>query len=72
MKDLLRSLEGAGLIEASRGEYPTIATTRRGDMVAVGRLDPNELGIQMPTVAAKRNRRKPGARSGKPWFLKRK
>jgi ATP-dependent DNA helicase RecQ len=71
--DLLRALEGAGLIEASRGEYPTIATTRRGDMVSVGRLDPNELGIQMPTVTAKRNRRKPGAsKGGKPWFLKRK
>ena len=69
--DLLRALEGAGLIEASRGEYPTISTTRRGDMVAVGRLDPNELGIQMPTVVAKRNRRKPGSK-GKPWFMKRK
>ena len=37
--DLLRALEGAGLIEASRGEYPTIATTRRGDQVGVGKLD---------------------------------
>ena len=48
--DLLRSLEGAGLIEASRGEYPTIATTKRGDQVAIGRIDLAELGIQMPTV----------------------
>ncbi|MGE0398902.1 MAG: ATP-dependent DNA helicase RecQ [Kofleriaceae bacterium] len=70
--DLLRALEGAGLIEASRGDYPTIATTRKGDMVAVGRLDPNELGIQMPTLSVKRNRRKPGASKGKPWFMKRK
>lgn len=67
--DLLRALEGAGLIEASRGEYPTIATTRRGDQVAVGRLDPNELGIQMPTVTSTK-RKRPGG--GKPWFLKRK
>ena len=67
--DLLRSLEGAGLIEASRGEYPTIATTRRGDQVAVGRLDPNELGIQMPTVTDTKRKRSGG---GKPWFLKRK
>jgi ATP-dependent DNA helicase RecQ len=68
--DLLRSLEGAGLIEASRGEYPTIATTRRGDQVAVGRLDPNELGIQMPTVTSTRSKKRAGG--GKPWFLKRK
>ncbi|MDX2089391.1 MAG: ATP-dependent DNA helicase RecQ [Kofleriaceae bacterium] len=67
--DLLRALEGAGLIEASRGEYPTIATTRRGDQVAVGRLDPNELGIQMPTVTSTKRKGKGG---GKPWFLKRK
>ncbi len=55
--DLIRALEGAGLVEASRGEYPTISTTRRGDMVGVGKLDPNELGLQMPTVT-KRSRAK--------------
>ena len=78
--DLLRALEGASLIEASRGEYPTISTTRRGDQVAIGRVDPNDLGIQMPTVSAKRNRRgprKPTAEGGAakrpppPWFIKR-
>jgi ATP-dependent DNA helicase RecQ len=47
--DLLRALEGAGLIEASRGEYPTISTTRRGDQVAVGRLEPTDIAIQMPS-----------------------
>src|SRR6185312_7345416 len=36
--DLLRALEGAGLVEASRGEYPTISTTKRGDLVAIGKL----------------------------------
>jgi ATP-dependent DNA helicase RecQ len=51
--DLLRAVEGAGLVEASRGEYPTLSTTRRGDQVAVGKLDPAELGIQMPTVTRK-------------------
>jgi len=56
--DLLRALEGAGLIEASRGEYPTISTTRRGDQVAVGRIDVTELGIQMPTVTKRVRRRK--------------
>ncbi|HEY4239447.1 MAG TPA: ATP-dependent DNA helicase RecQ [Kofleriaceae bacterium] len=55
--DLLRALEGAGLLEASRGEYPTIHTTRRGDQVASGTLTPADLGIQMPTVTARRRRK---------------
>jgi ATP-dependent DNA helicase RecQ len=55
--DLLRALEGAGLIEASRGEYPTISTTRRGDQVAVGKLEVTELGIKMPTVTKRRRKR---------------
>ena len=54
--DLLRALEGAGLIEASRGEYPTIATTRRGDQAAIGRIEPADLAVQMPAVAKKRSR----------------
>ena len=53
--DLLRALEGAGLIEASRGEYPTISTTKRGDQVAIGRLDARDLGVQMPVIT-KRSR----------------
>ena len=48
--DLLRALEGAGLIEASRGEYPTITITKRGDQVALGKLDPGEVGVQMPAA----------------------
>ena len=56
--DLLRALEGAGLIEASRGEYPTISTTKRGDLVAIGRLDPQEAGVQMPTVTARARKRR--------------
>ena len=60
MLDLLRALEGAGLIEASRGEYPTISTTRRGDLVAIGKLDADELGVQMPTVV--KRARKPRKR----------
>jgi ATP-dependent DNA helicase RecQ len=55
--DLLRALEGVGLVEASRGEYPTIAITRRGTQVAAGKLEPGELGVQMPT-AGKKSRRK--------------
>jgi ATP-dependent DNA helicase RecQ len=56
--DLLRALEGAGLIEASRGEYPTIVTTKRGDQVAIGRLDASDLGIQMPTVTKRARKRR--------------
>jgi ATP-dependent DNA helicase RecQ len=58
--DLLRSLEGAGLLEVSRGEYPTVNTSRRGDQVAVGRIDATELGIQMPVARSR------GARKRKP------
>jgi ATP-dependent DNA helicase RecQ len=57
--DLLRSLEGSGLIEASRGEYPTISTTRRGDQVAVGQIDPVSLGIAMPIAGRANKRGKP-------------
>ena len=56
--DLVRALEGAGLVESSRGEYPTIASTRRGDLVAVGKLDMSELGLQMPTVTKRSRVRK--------------
>ncbi len=45
--DLLRTLEGAALIEASRGEYPTVALTRRGEQVAAGTLDLDGLGVRV-------------------------
>jgi ATP-dependent DNA helicase RecQ len=56
--DLLRALEGAGLVEPSRGEYPTLSTTRRGDLAAIGKLDIVELGIQMPTVSKRSRKRR--------------
>jgi ATP-dependent DNA helicase RecQ len=56
--DLLRALEGGGLIEASRGEYPTVAITKRGDQVAAGKLDPTDVGVRMPAVAKKPRARK--------------
>jgi ATP-dependent DNA helicase RecQ len=63
--DLIRALEGAGLVEASRGEYPTLDTTRRGDQVAVGRIDPVELGIRMPARGGARKRKRgPRSRPG--------
>jgi ATP-dependent DNA helicase RecQ len=54
--DLLRALEGAGLVEASRGEYPTITITRRGEQVASGKLTPTDVGVQMPAVTKKPRR----------------
>jgi hypothetical protein len=56
--DLLRALEGAGLLEASRGEYPTLSTTRRGDLAAIGKLDGSDLGVQMPTVSRRTRKRR--------------
>jgi ATP-dependent DNA helicase RecQ len=56
--DLVRALEGASLVEASRGEYPTISTTRRGDLVGIGKIDINEIGLQMPTVTKRSRVRK--------------
>ena len=56
--DLLRALEGANLVEASRGEYPTITTTRRGDLAAIGKLPVDELDVQMPTVTKRSRKRR--------------
>ncbi|HEU0034235.1 MAG TPA: ATP-dependent DNA helicase RecQ [Kofleriaceae bacterium] len=58
IKDLLRALEGVGLLESSRGEYPTLNTTRRGDQVAVGQFQLGELGLDMPAATKKRKRRR--------------
>jgi len=56
--DLLRALEGAGMIEASRGEYPTIALTRRGEQVAAGALEAGELDVRMPAPGKQAKRRR--------------
>jgi ATP-dependent DNA helicase RecQ len=59
--EMLRVLEGAGLVEATRGEYPTISTTKRGDQVAVGTIDADVLGLVMPDAPSRtrsRSRRK--------------
>jgi ATP-dependent DNA helicase RecQ len=56
--DLLRALEGAGLVEASRGEYPTIALTKRGSQVAAGKLSAGELDVQMPVASKPTKRRR--------------
>ena len=60
--DLLRALEGLGLLESSRGEYPTIATTRQGDAVAAGRADASALPLHLPPPS-KKPRRAPRRRA---------
>ena len=55
--DLVRALEGAALVEASRGDYPTITTTRRGDLAAIGKLAIDELGVQIPVIGRRKRRR---------------
>ena len=61
--DLLRVLEGAGLVEASRGEYPTIATTRRGDAAAIGKLDLDGLGLRVIAPVKRGGRGKTAAKA---------
>ncbi|WP_428268670.1 RecQ family ATP-dependent DNA helicase [Haliangium sp.] len=46
--DLLRALEGAGLAEVSRGEYPTVAITSRGRQVADGHADIDGIALLVP------------------------
>ncbi len=56
LMDLLRALEGAGMLVSSRGDYPTIKLTPAGKRVAAGTEPLDRLGL-MPTP--KRPRRKP-------------
>ena len=60
--DLLRALEGAGLIEASRGEYPTISTTRKGDQAGLGKVDLAEIGVHLKLQGSRAGKSKPRVR----------
>jgi ATP-dependent DNA helicase RecQ len=51
--DLLRALEGGGLIVASPGEYPTLAITSRGKAVIGGK---EQVPLAMPSVQTSRKR----------------
>ena len=46
--DLLRTVEGAGLVRSTGGEYPTLAITSRGRQFVDGRLDSESLGVRYP------------------------
>jgi len=61
LMDLLRSLEGAGLIEASRGDYPTISITRAGRRVLSGEAEVDRLGLLQRTAGKKPRKRAPMA-----------
>jgi ATP-dependent DNA helicase RecQ len=43
--DMLRALDGAGLVSASRGEYPTVSITRAGREVLAGAARVDRLGL---------------------------
>ncbi|MEZ4401227.1 MAG: RecQ family ATP-dependent DNA helicase [Kofleriaceae bacterium] len=54
--DLMRTLEGAGLVEASRGEYPTLALTTKGERVAAGTVDVDGLGLRVAAPSPRSSR----------------
>ncbi len=61
--DLIRSLDGAGLVETSRGEYPTLKLSSRGQRVNDGREELAGFGL-LTTTPARRKKRAPKARGG--------
>ncbi len=56
--DLLRALEGAGYLEVSRGEYPTISITRSGKKLAKDGAGLDTLALVLPKRAGKAGKRK--------------
>lgn len=55
--DLLRALEGAGLVDVSRGEYPTVSITPRGIQSADGHLELSGLGLLLPQRGSGRSKK---------------
>jgi hypothetical protein len=52
------------LLEQTRGEYPTITTTRRGDGAAVGKVELDGLGLRIIAPTKKGG----GGKKGGPWM----
>jgi ATP-dependent DNA helicase RecQ len=46
-KDLLRALEGAGLVDVSSGDYPTLLVTPAGNKVVRGDRDLDGIGVML-------------------------
>ena len=63
--DLLRALEGAGFLEVSRGEYPTVAITGRGRRVADGHEELDDVALLLPQKRARGGRRAGQKQGGK-------
>lgn len=65
--DLLRALEGAGLVEVSRGDYPTVAITTRGRQAADGHTDLDDIALLVPEPRTRRRSsgRGAGVRAGR-------
>jgi ATP-dependent DNA helicase RecQ len=59
--ELLRGLEGAGLVETDRGEFPTLHLTRTGERVAAGQQPVGTVGVLLPE-RVRPTRRSNGAR----------
>ena len=47
--DLMRSLDGGGLVEVSRDQYPVVSVTARGQQVLDGDVDLDDFGLLLPT-----------------------
>lgn len=62
--ELMRALEGGGLVEVSRGEYPTLSITRHGEQVVEGSLSIEDVGLSMIAKTATRRARKAGRSRG--------
>lgn len=58
LMELMRALEGGGLVDVSRGEYPTLAITSRGRQIVAGSLDIDEVGLSMIAKTSTRKSRK--------------
>ena len=66
--DLLRTLEAAGLLATSRGEYPTLSTTRKGDSAGLGKVDLAEVAVHLQMQGSRAGKPRGG---GKPRIRKR-
>jgi ATP-dependent DNA helicase RecQ len=55
--DLMRALEGAGLVEVSRGDYPTLSITARGKDVVEGTRDLADFGLLVPARGSRKARK---------------
>jgi ATP-dependent DNA helicase RecQ len=60
--DLLRAMEGSGLVESTRGDYPTIALARSGERVLSGAERLGGLAMLGAAPASRSKRRAPPAR----------